>query len=122
LDTKKRIKKHKNQSVHYFENALHFIEAGDAEKASEFLWGSFTQALKAVAASKEIILRSHGHIRNYTMELAKALKDESIKNAFISAESLHQNFYESGLTLEDVGIRVDDIKAVVARLLSLIQD
>lgn len=122
MEAKNRIKKYKNQSVHYFENALHFIEAGDAEKASEFLWGSMTQALKAVAASRNIWLRSHNQIRTYAMELARAIHDDEIRHAFIYAQSLHSNFYESGLMLEDVVIGAEEVKAVVAKLLDLVPE
>ncbi len=122
MEAKRRIKKYKTQSIHYFENALHSIEAGDAEKGSEFLWGSMAQALKAVAASKEIRIRSHRQLRNYAMELARALRDDSIRHAFDYAQSLHSNFYESGLTLEDVTIGADDVKTTVAKLLNLIPD
>ena len=120
MDAKKRIKKYRTQSVHYFENALHFIEAGDAEKASEFLWGSMAEALKAVAASRDIRLKSHKDIRDYAMELARALHDESIRHTFNNAQSLHSNFYESGLMLEDVVISAEDVKAEVTKLLNLI--
>ncbi len=51
------LEKHKAQSVHYLENAYKFIDAGDVEKASEFLWGSMAQAIKAVAATKEDCIR-----------------------------------------------------------------
>ena len=117
-----RIEKYKTQSIHYFENALKFIEAGDAEKASEFLWGSMAQALKAVAASKDIWLKSHKDIRDYAMELARAPKDENIRHAFDYAQSLHSNFYESGLLLEDVAIAAEDVKKVVVKLLNLIPE
>ena len=70
--------KYKTQSVHYLENALKFIKAGNPEKAGEFLWGSMAQALKAVAASKGIELNTHQEIRRYARELAKRCKDESI--------------------------------------------
>ena len=122
MEAKKRIKKYKTQSVHYFENALKFIAAGDAEKASEFLWGSMAQALKAVAGSRDIWLRSHKDVRNYALELARALHDESIRHAFDYAQSLHSNFYESGLLLEDVAIAAEDVKKVVAKLLSYIPE
>ena len=122
MEAKKRIKKYRTQSVHYFENALHFIEAGDAEKASEFLWGSMAQALKAVAASRDIRLKSHKDIRDYAMELARAPQDESIRHAFNKAQSLHSNFYESGLMLEDVVIGAEEVKTTVAKLLSLIPE
>ena len=104
LEAKKRIEKYKAQSVHYFENALHFIEAGDSEKASEFLWGSMAQALKAEAASRDIQLRSHKDIRDYAMELAKIPQGYSICLDLNNAQYLHSNFYESGMMLEDVDI------------------
>jgi len=120
LEAKKKVNKFKNQSIHYFENAVRLIEAGHAEKASELLWGTVSQALKAVAASRDIELRSHRQIRDYAMELSRTLRDESIRQAFISAQSLHSNFYESGLLLEDVVMGADDAKKLVAKLFELI--
>lgn len=119
---KEQIEKHRDQSIHYLENAFRFTEAGDAEKASEFLWGSIAQAIKAVAASKEIRLKSHRDLRDYAMELAKAFQDESIKNTFYHAQSLHSNFYETGLLMEDVAISAEDVRKVVGKLLSLIPE
>ena len=34
MEAKEKIKKYKKQSIHYFENAVKYIEKGDAEKAS----------------------------------------------------------------------------------------
>ena len=120
MEAKERIKKYKAQSVHYFENALKFIAAGDAEKASEFLWGSMAQALKAVAGSRDIWLKSHKDVRGYAIELARTQRDDSIRHAFDYAQSLHSNFYESGLLLEDVIMAAEDIRKTVAKLLSFI--
>ncbi len=120
METKKKIKRYRTQSIHYFENALHYIEIGDAAKASEFLWGSMAQALKAVAGSRDIWLRSHNQLRDYAMESARALKDDSIRHAFDYAQSLHSNFYECGLALEDVVRGAEDVKTAVGKLLSLI--
>ena len=120
MEAKESVEKYKTQSMHYLKNALHFIEVNDAEKASEFLWGSIAEAIKAVAASKEIQLRSHRDLRNYAMELAKILQDESIRNTFLHAQSLHSNFYETGLLMEDVAICADDIRATLTKLFRLI--
>ena len=120
LEARDKVNKFRTQSIHYFENALHFIDAGDAEKASEFLWGSLSQALKAVAASRDIRIESHKGIRDYAMELARTLGDDSIRYTFISAQSLHSNFYESGLLLEDVVMGAEDVKNLVAKLFELI--
>lgn len=109
-----------SRSIHYFKNALHFIEIGEAEKASELLWGCVAQALKATAAINNIELRSHRRIRNYAMELARSLNDISIKSTFDVAQNLHSNFYESGLLLEDVTIAAEQVKTMTAKLFLLI--
>lgn len=120
MEIKEGIERYKTQSIHYLENAFRFIKAGDAEKASEFLWGSMAEALKAVAASKGIWLKSHRDLRNYAIELARQLQDERIRHTFDRAQSLHSNFYETGLLLEDVDICAQDVRATVAKLLGLI--
>jgi hypothetical protein len=118
----KNIEQHKTQSLHYFENALNAIQAGNAEKAGEFLWGSMAQALKAVAARKGVQLNSHGQLRNYASQLAKELGDESIAKNFRDAESLHRNFYEFGFELEDVRILAEDLREAVSKLLRLAEE
>lgn len=116
------VRKHRNQSSHYFDNALKAVESGNAEKASEFLWGSMTQALKALAAARGKSIRSHGEIRKYALELSRSLQDESIWIAFERARALHSNFYECGLLLEDVMMGAEDIKKAIAKLFSLIPE
>jgi hypothetical protein len=119
MDIKRQITRHKKQSIHYLENAFHFIKQEDAEKASEFLWGAMTQALKAVALSKDKMLKSHNDIRKYAFEFRKS-GDEDIYYAFSMAQSLHSNFYETGLSMEDVNIGANEIKKAMTKLLSQI--
>lgn len=119
MKQKEVLEKYKNQSVHYLGNAFGYIEAGDSAKASEFLWGSIAEALKAVAATKGISLNSHGGLRSYAMELTKEQKDDSIFRTFRDAESLHRNFYEFGFGLEDVHILAKEVREVVSKLLKL---
>ena len=121
METKKRIRRHRAQSIHYLEDAIHFIDIGDAEKASEFLWGAMSQALKAVAMSKDTLLKRHDDIKKYALDFRKS-GDEDIYRAFNVAQSLHSNFYETGLSLEDVIIGADEIKKAIAKLLSQIPE
>lgn len=114
------IDKYKTQSIHYLENASRFIKVGNSEKASEFLWGSMAEAMKAVAASRGIQLKSHRELRNYAIGLAKELADESIRNTFLHAQSLHSNFYETGLLMEDVAICAEEVRATMNKLFKLI--
>lgn len=118
--TNESAEKYKAQSIHYLENAFSALGAGDPEKAGEFLWGSLAQALKAVAASKEIELRSHWDIADYAKELARELEDKSIFDVFGHASYLHSNFYEAGLRMEDVEIYAEEIREMVRKLLDLI--
>ncbi len=114
------LEKYRAQSIHYFENALSSIEAGDTEKAGEFLWGSMAQALKAVAASEGRELNTHGEIRKYATELAKKHNDMSIWDVYGVANSLHGNFYEAGLSLEEVQTHAERIRTIVVKLFNLI--
>lgn len=116
------LEKYKAQSIHYFENALSSIQASDTEKAGEFLWGSLAQALKAVAASERRELNTHGDIRRYAAELAKKHNDVSIWDVYGIANSLHGNFYEAGLSLEEVQTHADRIRTTVVKLLSFIPE
>lgn len=122
MELKEDVEKYKIQSVHYLENAFGYMEAGDAEKAGEFLWGSMAEALKAVAASRGLELRKHWDIGDYARQLARELGDTSIYDAFGHASYLHSNFYEAGLRMEEVRIFAEDIRKAVGKLLSLIEE
>ena len=113
------VQKYRAQSIHFLENAFGSIQAGDVEKASEFLWGSFAQALKAVAATKDIKLKTHWSITDYARDLAKQQGDKSIYDVYGHASYLHSNFYEAGLRMEDVEIYAEEIRDTVRKLLAL---
>jgi hypothetical protein len=116
----KSIKRHIELSTHYFANSQQFLELNEIEKASEFLWGSIAQAIKAVAAIKGYKLLKHDDLKNYTWELSRELKDEGVWYSFIEAQSQHSNFYESGLTKEDIAKASERIKSTLNILNSLI--
>ena len=120
MDVEAKVKKYAGQSRHYLLNASKFIDAGDSEKASEFLWGSLAEAIKAVALSKGFQLKKHGEIWTYVENLTKELEDKSIYNAFRHAHDLHINFYESDIELRGVRRMAADIKIVQGKLLQLI--
>jgi hypothetical protein len=119
LNPNRGVKKYSGQSLHYLHNAENYINKGDSAKASEFLWGGMAQALKAVAASKEISLRGHRQLWKYAETLSKELQDRSIYDTFLHARLLHTNFYEADMELDDVKKIAGDIKTVVSKLQSL---
>lgn len=119
-DISQRLKGYASRSLIYLQNAHAFLERNEVEKASEFLWGSMAQAIKAVAAFKAIELQSHGAIWNYAKELSRELGDQPLFDAFRDANFLHKNFYESGLTREIVLTLEENIRYAVGKLLSII--
>jgi len=120
LDAKVKVEKYAAQSLHYLRNASKFIDTGDSAKASEFLWGSLAEALKALALSKGIRLEKHGEIWNYVESLTKEREDKNIYDVFLHANSLHKNFYEFELELKDVRRMAEDVRMTVGKLLRLI--
>jgi len=113
---------YKDQSIHYLENVYNSLDAGDAEKAGEFLWGSLAEALKAVAANEGRRLKAHWEIGDYAFELAKKRQDASIREAYGHASYFHHGFYEAGLTVDDVRLRLDVVREVIRKLLELIPE
>ncbi|GAH82404.1 unnamed protein product, partial [marine sediment metagenome] len=115
MNQREVLEKYKAQSVHYLENAYKSIDAGDSEKASEFLWGSMAEAIKAVAATKGVTFRGHRQLWDYAESLSKELDDKSIFDSFLHANSLHSNFYESELELKDVIRIADEVRMTVGK-------
>jgi hypothetical protein len=114
------VEKYARQSIRYFENGLKAIDRKEYEKASEFLWGSVAQIMKAAAANKGIKLGSHAKLWNYAVELSKELNDESIYTTFYMANYLHSNFYEVELSPSDVVRSTEPIKKLIIKILELL--
>lgn len=114
--------KYKKQAMRYLGNAFISLEAGEPEKAGEFLWGSMAQAVKAVAATHEIRLTRHDQISEYANSLGKELNDKDVIAHFQLANSLHWNFYETELRTVDVARYAELIRPTIGKLLSLVPD
>ncbi|MBM3942033.1 MAG: hypothetical protein FJ316_03735 [SAR202 cluster bacterium] len=106
-------------SIHYLENSLHHLQAGEIAKAGEFLWGSVATALKAVAARRDRGLRSHRELRAFARELARDSGQPDLWDKYLTAEHLHSNFYESFLEREDLDAIAEDLRPTVMVLLEM---
>ena len=104
----------------YLDNASKALDDGEPQKAGEFLWGGMAAAFKALAAHRGIRLRSHRDIWDYARAAAKELDAEALFVAFRDANSLHSNFYEAGLTKEDVLLLSEGIRQAIQHLLGLL--
>ncbi len=111
---------YRDQAAHYLDNALRFIQLGEAAKAGEFLWGSIAEAFKALAAEKGFLIRTHGDLWKYAREVSRELGDQSLYDAFAIASGLHQNFYESERSVEDIAASAAPIEVAVKKILGLL--
>ena len=114
------IRKHVLASLEYMANGQLMLNKREAGKASELLWGGVSQALEALAESRNIRLSNHRSLRYFVSELSRETGDRSINDAFYQAEALHSNFHSVDMTAQDVATNVDAIRDLVSKVLSMI--
>ena len=119
-EVKDSIRKHVQASLEYMENGQLMLKKQEAGKASELLWGSVSQALEALAESRNFTLSNHQSLRWFAAELSRETGDKSINNVFYQAEGLHHNFHSVDMTVQDVATNIDAIRDLVSKLLSMI--
>jgi len=120
MERRERARAYIDQSLEYFENASKAFKEGKPDKAGEFLWGSVATALKAlVMAKKGIDIRSHSQFWEIARELTRETGDMTIYETYKEANSLHSNFYDSKLSLDDIKISSMKIAELVKKLISL---
>ena len=120
VESNNQIEKYAEQSLHYLNNAAKYIDKEDIGKASEFLWGSVAQAVKALAASKGFSLKKYSKIRDFVMQLSRELDDSTIYSVYMNAYALHLNFYEMDMDMTDIRRMSEDIRKLVGKILHLI--
>jgi HEPN domain-containing protein len=112
--------KYLTQSLRYLENAYAELQKGEVEKSGELLWGSVAEALKAfMMARKGLLIKEHREFRRIARELAKECADESISQVVAEADSLHSNFYEARLEIDDLRCAFERIRFLVEKLKNL---
>jgi len=114
------IRKHVLSSLEYMGNAQVMLTKQEAGKASEMLWGGVSQALEALAESRNMRLKEHRSLRYFVGQLSRETGDKSINNAFYQAEILHNNFHSVDMDVQSVAANVDTIRELISKLLSMI--
>ena len=93
------------------------LQADDLVQASEKGWGAVAHYLKAVA--KQRGWRNESHRDFFTIENRLARETDNpdrLHALFLSARSLHQNFYEPLFSTEQVKVGIDSAKEFVESL------
>jgi HEPN domain-containing protein len=114
LDPLERAEFHRDLAEKFLREAEELLARGDYVQASEKAWGAAAQIVKAVAAKAGKELKSHGDLWRFVSEIAG--EDRELRRLWRTANSLHQNFYEGWMPLEDVKYAVEDVRQFVERL------
>lgn len=99
MDPAERFEAYINASEYFWREGLRLLEV-DVRQASEKLWNSVVQLVKAYAERRGLPHDSHRLIWRAVRELAR--EDDEIITLFAAVEQLHVNFYEGHLEREDV--------------------
>jgi len=74
-EASRTMKKHLTHSDQYFANALSALSRKEAGKAGELLWGSLAGAFHALAAARNVGVKSHRGLKNFVIKTSGDLKE-----------------------------------------------
>jgi len=114
--TTAQVQHYNELSAEYLSKArIHFAE-GDLKQASEKAWGAAATAVKAIAESRNLEYERHGDLWRTVRLVVRETEDRDVRVAFGLAESLHTNFYEAWLELDDVEDYLGEVETLVRKL------
>ena len=105
-------------SERFLAQARQELADGDLAQASEKGWGATAQILKAVAEQRG--WEHHRHYHRAASRIRAETGDGEIRRFFDSASALHENFYEDDTVADEVAERLDDVEALMERLIRLL--
>ena len=107
-------------SEHFLTQARQELAAGDLPQASEKGWGAAAQMLKAIAEQRGWEHHRHRHYHRAANRLRSEIGDSDIRRFFNSASALHENFYENDMDADLVTESLDDVEALLVKLIPLL--
>ena len=107
-------------SAHFLAQARRELAAGELPQASEKGWGATAQILKAIAEQWGWEHYRHRHYHRIISRLRAETGDGDIRRLFGVANLLHENFYENDMETDDVADGLDDVEALLDKLIPLL--
>ena len=107
-------------SQRFLAQAKQELAAGDLQQASEKGWGATAQVLKAIAEQRGWEHNRHRHYHRIISRLRAETGDGDIRRLFNTASALHENFYENDMETDDVADGLDDVEALMDKLIPLL--
>ena len=111
---------YRQTSERFLAQARQELAAGDLPQASEKGWGATAQILKAIAEQRGWEHNRHRHFLRIASRLRSETGDGDIRRLFGTASLLHENFYENEMLADDVADGLDDVEALLGKLLPML--
>ena len=108
--------KYAAMSQEYMARAEDYLRQGDLKQASEKSWGATACALKVVAELRGWHHQSHSLLFDISSQIADEQGQPELRDMFVAANSMHQNFYENWMPEETVEQIVGRVKEYLAEL------
>ena len=106
-----RINRYRVQSLRLLDNALGDMRGGRWGQSEDFLWGSLTLAVKAVALSQGQNLSDDQSVREFVVRLGQERRDKRIRESF-----------DRLATFSDTLQRIRESRGRLDRLFSILDD
>lgn len=88
----------------YYENMADAYHKGEYRKASELLWGTISQLVKALAILYGKTIIQHGDFFQFIKKYSEEMKDTEYYELFLFLHDLHKNFYDKMFPEDDFQI------------------
>lgn len=115
-----RYKRYVELNNKYLKDAEAALARRDYPQASERLWGAAAQAVKAAAAKRGVIIRSHERLWDFVERLDQEYPEWRLAEKFSIASALHTNFYEGWMPPRIVERNAEAVKDLIERLITLL--
>lgn len=103
-------------SRRYMVQAREELEIADFNQASEKAWGAVACGVKAVAEQREWNHRQHSLLYDAAGQIADELERPDLRERFIAANALHQNYYEGWMDEGSVESTIDSAELLLGEL------
>ena len=111
-----RTEYHTDTADQFLAKARHYLAENDLLQASEKGWGAAARMVKAVAEARGWRHTSHGDLYRVVNRVSNELGDPQLRKLFISANGLHENFYEGPMPEEFIADALDEVEEIMTRL------
>ena len=117
-----RAEYHTETANEFLGRARAYLAEDDLLQASEKGWGAAARIVKAVAETRGWKHTSHGDLYRVVRRLASESGDAQLRSLFISANSLHENFYEGPMPEEFIADALHDVEKMLLRLKAVMNE